>query len=57
MKTVATVIVSFLVFIGLGCSFVAGGVLGYAMGKDYYGDKEFKQSVRPYYAKRADKED
>ena len=49
MKTAATVFVSFLVFIGLGCSFVAGGVLGYAMARDYYRDKEIKPSVRPYY--------
>lgn len=57
MKTAATVFVSFLVFIGLGCSFVAGGVFGYAMAKDYYRDKGFKPSVRPYYAKNAEKEE
>lgn len=64
MKTAATVFVSFLVFIGLGCSFVAGGVCGYAMARDYYRDKDIKPKVRPCYytdhnkyARSAEKED
>ena len=51
MKTAATVFVSFLVFISLGCSFVAGGVFGYAIARDYYRDNGIKPRVRPYYAK------